>query len=365
MTLAGFVVRNLTDDFFLRANAKLLFAVQGVLLGAAALRAALARGEGLDPIRRSMPPGARSGNGAEGSAVSTGIGATGAPAGGAYSGIQLPRRARTSASSAARSRSHHATICRTDVRARLARFARRRASGAWSAWSAPPRRAAPRRASRRGASPVNTIGTLSGSAPESRIMSRARSTIRTGSPMSSTRISPLAPLQAGLQQQLGRLRDRHEEARDLGMRDRHRPAAGDLLAEAGNDAAGAAEHVAEPDDHELRGRRWRALWQTISASRLIAPITEVGFTALSVETSTNFSTLRGDGGAREHPGAPGVVAHGRHAFVSSISGTCLYAAAWKIALGRSRSSTESTARRASRRRRCSPPAAAGMRRRAP
>jgi hypothetical protein len=32
------VVRNLTDDFFLRANAKLVFAVQGVLLGAAALR---------------------------------------------------------------------------------------------------------------------------------------------------------------------------------------------------------------------------------------------------------------------------------------------------------------------------------------
>jgi O-antigen ligase len=38
MVLAGFVVRNLTDDFFLRANAKLVFAVQGVLLGAAALR---------------------------------------------------------------------------------------------------------------------------------------------------------------------------------------------------------------------------------------------------------------------------------------------------------------------------------------
>jgi O-antigen ligase len=38
MSLTGFVVRNLTDDFFLRANAKLLFAVHGVLLGAAALR---------------------------------------------------------------------------------------------------------------------------------------------------------------------------------------------------------------------------------------------------------------------------------------------------------------------------------------
>jgi O-antigen ligase len=38
MSVTGFVVRNLTDDFFLRANAKLLFAVQGILLGAAALR---------------------------------------------------------------------------------------------------------------------------------------------------------------------------------------------------------------------------------------------------------------------------------------------------------------------------------------
>ena len=38
MTLTGFVVRNLTDDFFLRANAKLLFAVHGILLGATALR---------------------------------------------------------------------------------------------------------------------------------------------------------------------------------------------------------------------------------------------------------------------------------------------------------------------------------------
>jgi O-antigen ligase len=38
MSVTGFVVRNLTDDFFLRANAKLLLAMQGILLGAAALR---------------------------------------------------------------------------------------------------------------------------------------------------------------------------------------------------------------------------------------------------------------------------------------------------------------------------------------
>jgi len=38
MVLAGFIARNLTDDFFLRANARLLFAVHGMLLGAAHLR---------------------------------------------------------------------------------------------------------------------------------------------------------------------------------------------------------------------------------------------------------------------------------------------------------------------------------------
>lgn len=38
MVLAGFIVRNLTDDFFLRANARLLFGVHGMLLGAAHLR---------------------------------------------------------------------------------------------------------------------------------------------------------------------------------------------------------------------------------------------------------------------------------------------------------------------------------------
>lgn len=36
--LAGFLVKNLTDDFFFRANAKLLFALNGVLLGLAVLR---------------------------------------------------------------------------------------------------------------------------------------------------------------------------------------------------------------------------------------------------------------------------------------------------------------------------------------
>jgi O-antigen ligase len=36
--LASFIVKNLTDDFFFRANAKLFFAVHALLLGASAIR---------------------------------------------------------------------------------------------------------------------------------------------------------------------------------------------------------------------------------------------------------------------------------------------------------------------------------------
>ena len=63
-------------------------------------------------------------------------------------------------------------------------------------------------------------------------MSRARSTIFTGSPMSSTKISPPLPMQTGLQHELRRLGDRHEVARDLRVGHRDRAAARDLLAEA-------------------------------------------------------------------------------------------------------------------------------------
>ena len=49
---------------------------------------------------------------------------------------------------------------------------------------------------------------------------RARSRIATGSPMSSTKICPRPPIDAGLDDQRDRLRDRHEVARHLGVRDR-------------------------------------------------------------------------------------------------------------------------------------------------
>src|SRR5690606_28108073 len=59
-------------------------------------------------------------------------------------------------------------------------------------------------------------------------------------------LAPLAEY-GGLQDELHRLGNGHEEALDIGVGHRDRPAAGDLLAEGEDDAAPAAEDVAEPD----------------------------------------------------------------------------------------------------------------------
>ncbi len=61
-----------------------------------------------------------------------------------------------------------------------------------------------------------------------------------------------APDAAGLHDQLRGLVDRHEVARHLGARDRHRAAAGDLLAEDRHDRARRSEHVAEAHGDERR-----------------------------------------------------------------------------------------------------------------
>ena len=59
-------------------------------------------------------------------------------------------------------------------------------------------------------------------------------------------------LQTRLQKELGCLGQRHEKARDVGVRDGHRAAARDLLGKTRYDAARTAEHVAEANQHELR-----------------------------------------------------------------------------------------------------------------
>src|ERR671931_320581 len=73
-------------------------------------------------------------------------------------------------------------------------------------------------------------------------------------------LAPKAPglsaakrLRARLDDQLRRLRDRHEEARHLRVRHRHWAALLDLAAEDRDHAPGRPEHVAEADGHEPRG----------------------------------------------------------------------------------------------------------------
>ena len=122
-----------------------------------------------------------------------------------------------------------------------------------------------------GRRPVKRISTSSsGRRPASRIMRRARSTIFTGLPMSSTKMPPSASSggwssrsvgadHAGLQHQPHRLAHRHEVAAHVGMGDGQRPAAFELAAEQRHDRAGAAQHVAEAHgDAAHAGARRRA-----------------------------------------------------------------------------------------------------------
>ena len=98
----------------------------------------------------------------------------------------------------------------------------------------------------------------------------------------------------------------------------------DLLEEARDHAAVAAQHVAEADDARTGGRRSASACATISsATRLVAPMTLEGFTALSVEIRTKRSTPWRVGGLRHDPRAAhvvldrlaGVLLHERHVLV--------------------------------------------------
>ena len=199
---------------------------------------------------------------------------------------------------ACRPRRRAARARRARPRARPASIGRRGAragsSGARSAPTSSPSPRAPRAASRRAAS-RRTRSRCRARAPCRRAGSCccARSTILTGSPMSSTKTSPRPPIAPAWTTSDDRLRDRHEVARHLRVRDGHRPAALDLAAEDRDHAARRAEHVAEAHGDEARRRRRRAApyASTIhSQSAFDWPITVFGLTALSVETSTKRST---------------------------------------------------------------------------
>ena len=116
-----------------------------------------------------------------------------------------------------------------------------------------PRPTAPRGASRR-AERRRTRSRCPGRAPcpERRIMLRARSTIAHRLAHVEHEDLAAAADRARLDDQRDRLRDRHEEAGHLRVRDRHRAAALDLAAEDRDHAARRAEHVAEAHGDEAR-----------------------------------------------------------------------------------------------------------------
>ena len=113
------------------------------------------------------------------------------------------------------------------------------------------------------------------------------------------------------------------------MRDSHRTALGDLVPEAGNDRTVRAQHIPEARGDETRLPRRAALLDR-QTQRLhidlrkgfVQPITFVGFTALSVEIITIFSTsysMHLSATLRVPATFTRTASHG----FSSISGTCL------------------------------------------
>ena len=129
---------------------------------------------------------------------------------------------------------------------------------------------------------------------------------------------------AGLDDELGRLGDRHEIADDLGMGDGTGPPAR---------ICWRNSCTTEPELSSTLPKRTmvkmvrsavapRAACRTSSARRLLAPMMLVGRTALSVEISTKQLDPGGLGAFGEHGRAERVVAQPADGFCSTI-GTCL------------------------------------------
>ena len=134
----------------------------------------------------------------------------------------------------------------------------------------------------------------------------------------------VAPERGRVEDQPGGLRDRHEEAGHVGVRDRR--AARRSRAAPGRSARRCPWSPARcRTGRTTYGRpvRWAASATSISAIRLLAPITLVGRTALSVETNTKRSTPAASAASSiDHRaadvhvhGVGGMLLHHRHVLV--------------------------------------------------
>ena len=133
-----------------------------------------------------------------------------------------------------------------------------------------------------------------------------------------------------------RLGDRHEVAGHLRVGHGDRAAALDLALEDRHDAAAGAEDVAEAD--ERRSGRPECLLPSLDdefRDSLGGPHDRLrGLTALSVETRTKRSTRRRGRRPRPRLRVPSTLFVMASPMFSSISGTCLWAAAWNTTSGR-------------------------------
>ena len=142
-------------------------------------------------------------------------------------------------------------------------------------------------------------------------MRSARSRMRTGSPMSSMKISPPRGEDRGLEHELHGLGDAHEVAGHPGVGDGDRAAGRDLAGEGRDDAAPAAEHVAEAHRAPAGARRRRRTTTICSPSHFErAHARCAGRTALSVEMNTRWSTPA-RGGARRRCAVPSTLVRDR------------------------------------------------------
>ena len=143
---------------------------------------------------------------------------------------------------------------------------------------------------------------------------------------------------ARLQHETDRLAHCHEVSLHVRMGDRQRAATFQLALEQRDDRTGAAQHVAEPHGDAAHAasacaRAQSSAWQYISASRFDAPITEVGFTALSVEIST-IARAPTPRAASATWRVPTTLVSSPSSGLASTIGTCFSAAAWNTSSGR-------------------------------
>ena len=180
--------------------------------------------------------------------------------------------------------------------------------------------------------------------PDSRIIRSARSMILTGTPISSMKISPPLDRTEACKHQLDGLLDAHEEAGHPWVGDGDRTALGDLAGEGGDDAAPAAEHVAE--SHRAVGGALGCMGQDgLLGHPLGGPHHTGGVDGLVGRDLHEPAGAHHRLPASTTLSVPNTFVLAASRGCCSSTGTCLWAAAWNTISGRKCSKVSKTASR--------------------